>query len=181
MKSGLPVGVIGIGGLGYLAIQFFRALGHPTVAIDNRPQGLQLASKVPESLRPQKIVDYNAPNVTEDIVNFAGHGGLAAVIICMDNVEAMKWSLKLLRIRGVCNVLGLPTEELRFNAFDLVFKELSVVGSLVANRRLVFEMMKLVGEKKVRSHVTTLTLEEARNLPAWYMDKDLKGRLVVKM
>lgn len=103
------------------------------------------------------------------------------MIICTDNVEAMKWSLKLLRIKGVCNIIGLPTEELRFNAFDLVFKELSIVGSLVANRRLVSEMMKVVEEKGVRSHVTTVTLEEAVRLPDLYMQKDLKGRLVVKM
>ena len=181
MKPGLPIGVIGIGGLGYLAVQFAKALGHPTVAIDNRPAGLQLASEAPEQLRPQKIVDYNDPNAVEEVVNFAGDGGLAAVILCTDNVAAMKWSLKLLRTKGVCNIIGLPTEELRFNAFDLVFKELSIVGSLVANRRLVSDMMKVVGEKGVRSHVTTVSLEQAVNLPDMYMQKDLKGRLVVKM
>lgn len=181
VKPGLPIGIIGIGGLGQLALQFTRALGHPTVAIDNRPEGLQLAKEIPEPLRPQKIVDNNSPEASEEIIEFAGDGGLAAVIMCMDSVDATKWSLKLLRYHGVCCVLGLPTDELRFNAFDLVFKELSIVGSLVSNRRLLGDMIKLVAEKGIRSRVTTLTLEEAHNLPELYMKPDLKGRLVVAM
>lgn len=156
-------------------------MGHPTVAIDNRPEGLQLAKEIPEPLRPQKVVDNNSPEAVEEIIQFAGDGGLAAVIMCMDNVEAIKWSLKLLRHRGVCSVLGLPTDDLRFSAFDLVFKELSVVGSLVSNPRLVGDMMKVVAEKGIWSQVTTLTLEEAVKLPTLYMKPGLKGRLVVAM
>lgn len=181
IKPGLPIGIVGIGGLGQLALQFTKALGHPTVAIDNRLEGLQLAEEIPEPLRPQKIVDNSSPEAVEEIINFAGDGGLAAVIMCMDSVEATKWSLKLLRHHGVCNVLGLPTDELRFNAFDLIFKELSIVGSLVSNRRMVGDMMKMVAEKGIYSRVTTLTLEEAQDLPALYMKPDLKGRLVVSM
>ncbi|KAL4877438.1 chaperonin 10-like protein [Aspergillus karnatakaensis] len=181
VEPGLPVGVIGIGGLGALALQFLAGLGHPTVAIDNRPEGRQLAAELPEHLRPGKIVDYNSPNAVDETVRFAGDGGLAAVLVCTDSVEATEWSLKLLRTKGVCVPLGLPTEGFKFSAFDLIFKQLSVKGSLVANQRMVTDMMKLVAEKGVRSHVTTMTLEEATNLPEKYMDPHLKGRLVVTM
>ena len=181
VKPGLPVGVIGIGGLGCLALQFAAGLGHPTVAIDNRPEGLQLARSLPEHLRPSQVVDYNAPDAAKEVVDFAGGGGLAAVLVCTDNVEATEWSLKLLRTHGVCVPLGLPTEGFKFSAFDVVFKELTIRGSLVANRRLVTEMMQVVAEKGVRSHVQTLKLEEGEDLPDRYMDPHLKGRLVVTM
>ncbi|PGH12317.1 hypothetical protein AJ79_04383 [Helicocarpus griseus UAMH5409] len=141
LDYGVPVGVIGVGGQGSLGIQFTRTLGHPTVTIDNRPEGLQLAGEVPLSLSPQEIVGYNDPYVVSQILNFAGDGGLAAVVVCTDNVEMTGWSLKLLRSKGVCTILGLPTDELRFNASDLVFKESSIIGSIVANPRLVFDMM----------------------------------------
>ncbi|PYH99735.1 alcohol dehydrogenase GroES-like domain-containing protein [Aspergillus ellipticus CBS 707.79] len=181
VKPGLPIGVIGIGGLGSLALQFAAGLGHPTVAIDNRPEGLQLAQELPEHLRPGKVVDYNVPNAAQDIVDFAGGGGLAGVLICSDSVEATEWSLKLLRTHGVCVPLGLPTEGFKFSAFDFIFKELVVKGSLVANRRMMMDMMKLVEEKGVRSHVRSVTLEEGVDLPDLHMDPHLKGRLVVVM
>ncbi|KAL4922640.1 chaperonin 10-like protein [Aspergillus aurantiobrunneus] len=179
VQPGLPIGVIGVGGLGVLALQFAAGLGHPTVAIDNRPEGRQLAEELPEHLRPKKVVDSNSPSATREIVDFAGDGGLAAVLVCTDSVQATEWSLKLLRTRGVCVPLGLPTEGFKFSAFDLVFKQLSIKGSLVANQRLVTDMMKLVAEKGIRSHVTTMSLEEGVNLPEMYMDPRLKGRLVV--
>ncbi|KAL4871491.1 hypothetical protein BDV12DRAFT_163852 [Aspergillus spectabilis] len=181
IKPGLPVGVIGIGGLGVLALQFLAGLGHPTVAIDNRPEGRQLARGLPEHLRPGMIVDYNSSNAVKEVVDFAGDGGLAGVLVCTDSVEATEWSLKLLRTKGVCVPLGLPTDGFKFNAFDLIFKQLTVKGSLAANQRLVTDMMELVSEKRVRSHVTTMSLEEATNLPERYMDPHMKGRLVVTM
>ena len=181
LTAGLPVGVIGIGGLGSLALQFAAGLGYSTVAIDNRPEGLQLAREIPEHLRPGKVVDYNANEAAKEVVDFAGGGGLAGVLVCTDNVEVTEWSLKLLRTHGVCVPLGLPTEGFKFSAFDTIFKELTIRGALVANQRLVSDMMKLVAEKEVRSHVQTVKLEDGTNLPDRYMNPRLKGRLVVIM
>ncbi|KAJ5981186.1 GroES-like protein [Penicillium canescens] len=181
LKAGQSVGVIGIGGLGSLALQFAAGLGLRVVAIDNRSEGLDLAREVPEHLRPAQIIDYNDPEATKKIVAFAGGGGLAGVVICTDNVEATEWSLKLLRPHGVCVPLGLPESGFRFSAFDIMFKELVVKGSLVANQRLVSDMMNFVAKNGVRSHVQTIQLEEGTNLPGRYMNPQLKGRLVVTM
>ncbi|PYI24787.1 alcohol dehydrogenase GroES-like domain-containing protein [Aspergillus violaceofuscus CBS 115571] len=175
----LPIGVIGVGGLGYLALQFAAGLGHPTIAIDNRLEGRQLASELPDHLQPGKVVDYNSPHATKEVVGFAGGGGLGAVLVCTDSVDATEWSLKLLRPHGVCVPLGLPVEGFKFSACDLVFKELVIRGSLVANQRLLSDMMKFVAEKGLRSYVKTVKLEEAMDLPDQYMDPHLKGRLVV--
>ncbi|RAK77242.1 GroES-like protein [Aspergillus fijiensis CBS 313.89] len=174
-----PIGVIGVGGLGYLALQFAAGLGHPTVAIDNRPEGRQLASELPTHLRPGKVMDYNSLKATKEVVEFAGGGGLAAVLVCTDSVDATEWSHKLLRPHGVCVPLGLPVEGFRISACDMIFKELIVRGSLFANQRLLSDMMNFVAEKGVRSHVQTVKLEEAMDFPDRYMDPYLKGRLVV--
>ncbi|KAL3447863.1 chaperonin 10-like protein [Aspergillus insuetus] len=179
VEPGLPIAIIGIGGLGSLAVQFAVGRGHPTVAIDNRPEGRHLANEGPEHLRPQKIIDSTSPNAEQEIIDFAGDGGLAAVIVCTDNVEVTEWSLKLLRPRGVCVPLGLPEDGFKFSAFDLVFKELRVKGSLVCNQPQAAEMMKFVAENGVRSYVARIGLEEAVDLPERYMDPHLKGRLVV--
>jgi D-arabinose 1-dehydrogenase-like Zn-dependent alcohol dehydrogenase len=179
----LPVAVVGIGGLGQLAIQFLKALGHPTIAIDNRPEGRDLAQEVgPKALRADAVVDYNDKDATEKVLQFGGEaGGVAGVIVCTDDVPATEWSLKILRPRGVCVPLGLPPGGFKFGAFDLVFKEQVVKGSLVANKSLVDEMFKIVEKHSVRSHITTVGFKDVPKLPDMYMDKHLKGRLVLKM
>lgn len=179
VKPGEPVGVIGIGGLGSLAIQFLKALGHSVVAIDNRSEALQLATEMP--LKADLVVDSTSTTACGDITKYADNEGLAAVIVCTDDVAATEWSLKLLRVHGRCVMLGLPTTPLRFDAFDLVFKELEVIGSLVATVEEAREMMKTVADFGIKSHVTVLSIDQAPDLPALYMDPHLKGRLVVKM
>lgn len=183
LPAGAPVAVIGIGGLGQLAIQFLKALGHPTVAIDNRPEGLALAKDLESvALRADATVDYNSDDAVQQVLRFAeDDGGVAGTIVCTDGVQVTEWSLKILRPRGVSVPLGLPPAGFHFSAFDLVFKELTVRGSLVANKKLVDEMMEVVSKHGVWSYVTTVKFEDVPRLPELYMDKHLKGRLVVKM
>jgi D-arabinose 1-dehydrogenase-like Zn-dependent alcohol dehydrogenase len=179
LKPGERVGVIGIGGLGSLCIQFLKALGHPTVAIDKRSEALQLATETP--LKADLVIDSTSPTASDDITKWADNLGLVAVIVCTDDVSASEWSLKLLRVHGRCVMLGLPTTPLRFDAFDLVFKELDIIGSLVATVEQAREMMKVVDDFGIRSHLNVISIDRAPELPALYMDPHLKGRLVVKM
>jgi D-arabinose 1-dehydrogenase-like Zn-dependent alcohol dehydrogenase len=179
LEPRVPVGVIGIGGLGSLAVQFLKALGHPTVAIDRRFEGLELAAQTP--LKADLIINSTSPTACEEITKWADNDGLAAVIVCTDDVPAGEWSLKLLRVHGTCIMLGLPTKPLQFNSFDLIFKELNVTGSLVATVEEARNMMRVVEEFGIRSHVNVLSMDRAPDLAALYMDPHLKGRLVVKM
>ena len=179
LKPRVPVGVIGIGGLGSLAVQFLKALGHPTVAIDRRIEGLELA--VQTSLKADLVIDSTSETACRDIIQWADDEGLAAVIVCTEDVAANEWSLKLLRVHGQCVVLGLPTSPLQFNAFELVFKELNIIGSLVATVEEARKMMKVVEQFGITSHVKVLSMDRAPDLPALYMDPHLKGRLVVQM
>ena len=172
-----PIGVIGIGGLGSLAIQFAKALGHPVVAVDNRPEGLALASEVP--LPADLVLDFNDKDVLSKIQSWAGRGGLAAVLVTTDNLEPIEWCLNTLRPHGIAVPIGLPTESIKFNAFTLIFQELTVKGSVVATRLQVEDMLKVVDKFGIRSHVTTFGIEDAPKVTEWYMAKDLKGRLVL--
>lgn len=179
MRAPAPIGILGVGGLGSLGVQFAKALGHPVVAIDNRPEGRALASET--ALKADLIVDFRDPEAVPQIKSWAGGDGLAAILVCTDNVEATTWSLETLRPHGVAVPLGLPPSGFQFNAFTMIFNELSVKGSLVANIEQVEDMMKVVAQHKIRSHITTVGMEEVPKLPDMYMDPHLTGRLVLKI
>ena len=78
-----PIGIIGIGGLSSLAVQFAKALGHQVVAIDDRSEGRDLATEIP--LKADLVVDYNDAQAVEKIVSWTGKGGLAGAVICTDS------------------------------------------------------------------------------------------------
>lgn len=126
-------------------------------------------------------MDYNDEDATKKVVDGTGNGGVQAVIVCTDSVAATEWSLKILRHHGVCVALGLPTDGFHFDAFDLMFKELSVKGSLVANKKLLDDMMRVVAAHGVKSLIHTVDLGDEPRLPEMHMEHGLQGRLVVKM
>lgn len=160
-------------------MQLAKALGHPVVAIDNRPEGRDLATAF--KLKADLVIDSNDPDTISAVKQFAGKAGLPALVVCTDNVPVNEWALKLLRPHGIIVPLGLPAEGFHFNAFDLVFQELVIVGSLVATRVEAQKMLDTVAKFDIQSYITEVPLERAGELPGLYMDKHLKGRLVVKV
>lgn len=161
------------------AVQFAKALGYRVVAIDNRKEGRALAGEVP--LPADLVVDYNDKDSVTKIKEWAGRDGVAAVLVTTDNIEATHWSLEILRPRGICVPIGLPVEGFKFSAFNLIFQEKIIKGSLVASRNEVEDMMAIVAKYGIRGHVKTVTFEEGVNFPELYLDAHLKGRLVLKI
>lgn len=160
-------------------MQFAKSLGFRTVAIDNHPENLNLSANTGPGLEPDLLIDYNDSEALTKTRAFTEDIGLTAVVVCNDDVSAAEWSLKLLQPRGICVPLGLPESGYTFNAFDLVFDELVIKGSLCASAKSVEEMMETVAKHNVKSHITTVPLKDATNLPTKFKNRDFKGRLVV--
>lgn len=174
-----PIGIIGIGGLGSLAVQFAKALGPPVAAIDDRPEGRELAQSL--TLKADLVVDFNDPEAADKVKSWAGKGGLAAVVVCTDDIPAVLFSSKNIRTRGTIVNIGLPTKPIEFDSLHIVFQKKTTKCSLVASREQVEERMKAVNEYNICSHITTVSLDEAPKLPQMYMDPHLKGRLCVRI
>ncbi|RYP49352.1 hypothetical protein DL768_004912 [Monosporascus sp. mg162] len=78
LKPGDTVAVVGIGGLGHLGVQFSRATGFRTIAVDSRPEGRQLATEVSNpALKPDLVIDSTSPDATKEIFEFTNGEGKA--------------------------------------------------------------------------------------------------------
>lgn len=182
LSPGEPVAIVGIGGLGFLGLQFAAARGFRTIAIDSRSAGRQLAVEMPnESLRPGLVVDPDVENSTSQILDFTNGEGVAAAVVCTDSLVANSWALTLLRNGGVMGILGLPAENWRFDSNVIVFKELTIQGSYVASKTSTAEMMKTVGDAGIRSQITLVPFDGIPGIVEAYQDSDFRGRLVVQV
>lgn len=182
LKGGDPVAVIGIGGLGHLGVQFSKAMGFRTIAVDSRPEGRSLAVAVhnPE-LKPDLVVDSTSPDATAAIFDFTDGEGVAAAVVCTDSLPANEWALTLLRIGGTLVLLGLPPEKWRFDASIIVFRELTLRGSYVASRESTERMMSAVEKSRVESHLTVIPFNKVPEVVDAYQEKSFRGRLVVQI
>lgn len=185
LNHGEPVAVVGIGGLGFLGVQFAAAMGFRVVAADSRPAGRQLAAEgvARLELRPALVVDPSGAGdeATAQVLEFTGGEGVAAAVVCTDSAEANSWALGLLRTGGVMGVLGLPADGWKFDAGAMVFKELTVRGSYVAGRESAQRMVEMVARAGIQSHITLVPFNGIPGIVEAYRDSNFKGRLVVQV
>ncbi|KAJ4292473.1 hypothetical protein N0V90_009135 [Kalmusia sp. IMI 367209] len=181
VQPGETVAIVGIGGLGQLGIQFAKAMDFKTIAIDNRLEGRRLALDVSSSLKPDLVIDSSATDASERILDFTSGEGLAGVVVCTDSIQANAWSLQQLGNGGVMVPVGLPKDRWQFDTEPIVFRELTIRGVYVAGREQVEEMLKVVAEHNITSHVTTLAFDQIPSIVNKYTDPGMKGRLVVQI
>ncbi|OLN87431.1 Alcohol dehydrogenase 6 [Colletotrichum chlorophyti] len=182
LSHGETVAIVGIGGLGFLGLQFASAMGFRTIAVDSRPAGRRLATEMfNKDLAPSLVVDSGVDDATAQIMDLTNGEGVAAVVVCTDSLTANNWALTTLRIGGSMGVLGLPADSWRFDSSVIVFRELTIRGSYVASRDSTERMMKVVEKANIRSHVTLVAFDDIPGIVEAYQDSSFRGRLVVEV
>ncbi|TMW64414.1 hypothetical protein Poli38472_013036 [Pythium oligandrum] len=153
VKPGMRVGVVGIGGLGHLALQFIRALGADPVAFSQSPNK-------EEQARELGAVDF---------VNFSDADAAAkarrSVDVLIVTADAKKQPyntyISFIRSRGTFLLVGAPEDDIVFNPFTLLVSNVTVVGSLTGSIQDTKGMLALAAEKNVRAVVQKLPMKEA--------------------
>jgi NAD+-dependent secondary alcohol dehydrogenase Adh1 len=145
LVPGQRVAVIGVGGLGHIAIQTLHALcGAAVVAVDPSPLARELAAEI----GADEIVE-SAEEISEveAVLDFVGEHGTLGQAVAM------------LRRGGVYYVIGYGGE-VRAQAIDVIFQEISIVGNLVGNYFELVELMVLAARGKVHLKTQTYPLDE---------------------
>ncbi|RLN70138.1 hypothetical protein BBJ29_009388, partial [Phytophthora kernoviae] len=150
VKAGDRVGVIGIGGLGHLAIQFIRALGAVPVAFSRSAN------------KRQQILDLGAAefyNLSDPEDAKKAASSVHTLILTAD-AKDMPYNqyLGLLRKRGTLVMLGIPNDEIKFLPMFVVGRGIRVVGSLIGSIEDIEDMLKLASEKNVRPIIQKLPM-----------------------
>jgi len=142
--KGHKVGVVGIGGLGHLGIQFAAALGAEVTAISRSENKKQTAKELGaqhflNSADPEQI---KAAQLSFDFV------------LQTENVSSdLSSYLNLLTPLGTLLVVGIPESALQIAPSALVMAGRTIMGSLIASPTRIEEMLKLASEKKILAHV----------------------------
>lgn len=181
VQAGEAVGIVGVGGVGHLAVQFAMAVGYRVVAVDSRKEGCELAADVPKHLKPNLVVNPSEGNADEKIREFTNNEGLGGIIVCTDSLQATSWGLSQLGNKGCFVPLGLPKEKYQFDAETIIFRELTIKGTYVASAEDVREMLKVVADHGILSHLTILSFDGIPGVVDRYLDASIKGRLVVQI
>jgi len=120
-RPGDLVGVLGVGGLGHLGVQFASKMGFNTVAIARGKDKEAFAKK----LGAHQYIDSQASDPAAELKKL---GGAKVVIATVTNADAMTAVLGGLAPNGALMVIGAPTSPLSVEAIPLILGQLAVKG-----------------------------------------------------
>jgi D-arabinose 1-dehydrogenase-like Zn-dependent alcohol dehydrogenase len=171
-QPGDLVAILGVGGLGHLAVQFAAKMGFKTVAIARGKDKEALARK----LGAQHYIDSQAQDAGTELIKL---GGAAVILATVTNGNAMSAVLGGLGANGKLIVLGAANEPLEVPALLLITGRRSVMGwysgtSIDSQDTLSFSV--LTG---VRSMVEVFPLERVTEAYERMMSGKARFRVVL--
>ena len=179
----------GGGGLGHLGIQYCAYLGCEVIAVDAADRPLSLAQKIKSQLPNDAnitIVDARSTTPEQVLSDIYGKSdksneiGADVLLVLPDAQAALDYGIKLLRGHSTCVIVSFPPGGFRFDAHELVFKDVKVVGTLVGLNREARAMLEFSAKHNVRASSATYKLEDLNKLVEDY-HSGAGGKLVVDM
>jgi alcohol dehydrogenase len=143
------VAVLGIGGLGHLAVQYAKAAGFETIAISHSPD------------KDKMIREFGADEIVRDGKGLSEAGGADIILSTSNSTKAMADSIQGLRPDGRFIVMGADVEPLALSLIEMLFKRIKIVGSQQNGPEYLYEALDYVARGKVKSVVETYPLAEA--------------------
>ena len=173
-KAGELVAVLGIGGLGHLAVQYARAMGFEVAAIGRGGDKADLAKE----LGAHHYIDSAAVDTAEALQAL---GGAKVVVITASGGQTVAATVKGLRPRGVCIVLGVGPEPIEVSSVGLVFGSRRLEGALTGNPTTGDVTLRFSALSGVSAMIETVPLDQAAAAYTKMMEGNARFRMVLTM
>lgn len=170
--KGQRVGVVGLGGLGHMALKFARSFGAHVTQFTTSPGKEQDALR----LGAHEVV------LTRDPAALTKLGGSFDFII--DTVAAphdINMYLELLKRNGNLCLVGLPDKPLEVASFSLALKRRSLAGSAIGGIRETQEMLDYCAEHNIVSDIELTPIQKINEAFERMVKNDVKYRFVIDM
>lgn len=168
--KGDRVGVVGLGGLGHMAVKLAAAMGAEVTVLSHSPKKEQDAKRLGAS---HFICTEN-----KDISTlFSNHFDLI-----VDTVSAphdLNMYLKTVKKDGTMVLLGVPPESTQISAFPLILKRRRLAGSLIGGIKETQEMLDFCAEKNIGSEVEVISAKDINIAYERTMKGDVRYRFVI--
>jgi uncharacterized zinc-type alcohol dehydrogenase-like protein len=171
VRPSMKVGVIGIGGLGHLALQFARAFGCEVTAFSSSP------GKEEEARRfgAHHFIASNDPAQLQEAAR-----SLDFVISTIHGDLDWNSYLALLRPNGRLHFVGVPQSALAIAPFPLLVGQLSISGSVIGSRAAMREMLDFAARHDIRAQSEVMPMSEVNTAITRLRENRARYRLVLK-
>ena len=153
-KAGDTVAILGIGGLGHLAVQYAAKSGYRTIAIargqDKAPLAKQLGAHI--------YIDSTTQDPAAELQKL---GGAAVILSTLTNAEALAAAVGGLGPGGKLIVVGVPDKQFEVNAVQLLMGRRSILGWPSGTGMDSEDTLNFSALTGIKPMIETYTLERA--------------------
>jgi uncharacterized zinc-type alcohol dehydrogenase-like protein len=169
---GKKVGIVGLGGLGHMALKFAHSFGAHVVQFTTSEGKIEDAKK----LGADEVV------VSKDDGAMAKHtGSFDFILDCVSAPHDMNAYLNLIKLDGTLCLVGLPDQPLSVAPFSLLANRRSLAGSAIGGMKETQEMLDYCAEKGIVSDVEVVSFDKVNESYERVLKGDVKYRFVLDM
>jgi uncharacterized zinc-type alcohol dehydrogenase-like protein len=172
VTTGKKVGVVGLGGLGHMAVKFAHALGAYVVVFttskNKKDDAVHLGAD-------EIIVSHDPAQMKKHTCSFD---------FILDTVSAehdINAYIQLLRRDGNITLVGAPDKPHAVSAFGLLFQRRSISGSLIGGLAETQEMLDFCGKHNITADVEVIPIQKVNEAYDRLLKSDVKYRFSIDM
>lgn len=170
--KGQKVGVVGLGGLGHMALKFANAFGANVVLFTTSP------NKTADALRlgAHEVV------ASKDQAEMQKH--LGSFDFILDAVSAdhdLNAYIQLLKRDGTLTLVGAPSNPVPIAAFGLIMGRHQLAGSAIGGIRETQEMLDFCADRGITSDIELIPIQQVNEGYTRLLKGDVRYRFVIDM
>jgi len=170
--KGSKVGIVGLGGLGHLAVKLAAAMGAEVVVFTNSPGKLGDAKKLGAA---DALVATDADRMKSQ------QGRLDFILDTVSAAHNIDAYIACLKPGGTLCLLGIDPKPLSFSPLQLVFGQKAVVGSLIGGLEETQAMLDFCGAHGITADIELHPAGQINEAFARLRRNDVKYRFVLDM
>ncbi len=170
--KGQKVGVVGLGGLGHMAVKFANAFGARVVMITTSPGKAADARR----LGAHEVIISTDPEQMKK-----HHNSFDFILDSVSAQHDVGAYLELLKRDATMVVVGVPEKPLPLGMFPLVLGRRRVAGSLIGGLAETQEMLDFCGERGITCDIELIPIGRINEAYERMLRSDVKYRFVIDM
>jgi alcohol dehydrogenase (NADP+) len=170
--KGHKVAVLGLGGLGHMAVKFAAAMGAEVTVLSTSPTKENDAKKLGAS----KFVVTSNQQAVAEVMNYFNF-----IINTVSASVDLNMYMAMLRLDGTMVLLGVPPEAPQVHAFNLIFKRRRLAGSLIGGIQETQEMLDFCATHNIVSDVEVIKMSYIDTAYQRMIKGDVHYRFVIDL
>ncbi|WMV53190.1 hypothetical protein MTR67_046575 [Solanum verrucosum] len=170
-KPGMHIGVVGLGGLGHMAVKFAKAFGTKVTVISTSANKKQEAI---EHFGADSFLISRDPDQMKAAMNT-----LDGVIDTVSVVHPILPLLMLMKSHGKLVMVGAPEKPVEFPVFPLLMGRKLVAGSCIGGMKETQEMLDFASKHNITPDIEVVPMDYVNTALERLLKSDMKYRFVL--